>query len=321
VTFTAPTVAVTMTFKIGFFATDDRGMKSSGVAEVQVQHGNIAPEIFADESYASTTGTSVTLHVAAQDSDGYLVSAVMEQITNTAWPLISSPLTLAVNSSGLINWDIPVSIAGNVPGGTYTFRVTVIDNNGTVSSKGVNLVITPNYFVDDFSTVSSVIGSHWAVNSFGSAAFVSGGELNLQHLIARSMSLGTRAFHEGTNFRAYAKLSDGGSVRLTAGMDGMAIVQNLPNAPHRYQVQTWITDPNTYETQNSYTDFDITPNEYHLFEYIYAQNGSVTLYVDQVFRGQMTATPSFFYGARMQFSYGQTLNGTGTLVKWAGVTP
>ncbi len=321
VTFTTPFVAATTTFKVGFFAKDDRGMVSSGTAEVQVQHGNLAPTITADPSYATISGTGVTLHVSAADADGYLVSAVVEQISNTSWLTIDSPQTLTTNNSNTASWDIPVTIPGNTPGGTYTYRFTVTDNDGAMTTRSIDLVVTPDYFVDDFSTVTSVIPTHWAVNSFGSSAFVSGGVLNLQHLVAQSMSLGTRAFHEGTNFRTYAKLSDGGSVRLTAGMDGIAIVQNDASFSQRYQVQVWTTDPNTYVTQTQYFDFAIAPDVYHLFEYIYGVDGMVTLRVDQVSLVQTMKTAPFFYGARMQFSYGQTLHGTGTIVQWAGVTP
>jgi dienelactone hydrolase len=107
--------------------TDNKGGTHHDDMKLVMTPGNIAPQVSAGADQR-TSNRGITLVGRASDSDGY--------ITSWHWKKLSGPAVPLDHTNSQKLW-----VSKLVPG-TYYFRLSVKDNNGTVRSDDVKLVVS-----------------------------------------------------------------------------------------------------------------------------------------------------------------------------------
>ncbi|HEY8933713.1 MAG TPA: PKD domain-containing protein [Cyclobacteriaceae bacterium] len=123
-------VAGTYTFQLT--VTDDKGATNSDAATVTVNAANIAPTANAGSditiTFAGAT-TNTIINGSGTDSDG--------SISSYAWSFISGPVTPTLVNAGTAT--LTANDLASV--GTYTFRLTVTDNNSATGFDDVKVIV------------------------------------------------------------------------------------------------------------------------------------------------------------------------------------
>jgi len=110
--------------------TDDKGAEGKDTVQVIVNKLNTLPVADAGKDQTITLPVnSVNLTGNGTDSDGIIVSY--------SWKQLSGP-----SVSSIISQSTAVTLVNNLQGGTYTFELTVTDNNGATKKDTVNIVVT-----------------------------------------------------------------------------------------------------------------------------------------------------------------------------------
>lgn len=120
-------VAGTYVFRVT--VTDNIGATASDDINVVVFASNQPPVVTApaDETITLPTST-VTLTAVASDGDGTVESYLWEYVSGPGLPTMSDETTVSLTASDLTN-------------GTYTFRITVTDNDGATASDEVSVAV------------------------------------------------------------------------------------------------------------------------------------------------------------------------------------
>jgi gliding motility-associated-like protein len=109
--------------------TDNLGATASDDVTVSVFASNQPPSVNAPADQVITLPTStINLTAVATDSDGTVDSYLWIYVSGPANPTLSGATTSSLTASNLVQ-------------GTYTFRVTVTDNNGATGLDEVNVVV------------------------------------------------------------------------------------------------------------------------------------------------------------------------------------
>ncbi|HEY4147758.1 MAG TPA: PKD domain-containing protein, partial [Chitinophagaceae bacterium] len=112
--------------------TDNNGLTNSSNVTVTVNLANTAPTVSAGSNQTITLPTnSASLSGTAAGTNGATISTY-------AWTQLSGPSTAGISSSGLIGTNVTGLIAGS-----YTFTLTVTDNNGLTNSSNVTVTVNP----------------------------------------------------------------------------------------------------------------------------------------------------------------------------------
>ena len=110
--------------------TDNLGASSSSDVTVTVNGNNQPPTVNAGSDQTITLPTnSVSLSGTASDADGSVASYAWSKTAGGA-ATITSPSSNSTTVTGLVQ-------------GTYTFRLSVTDNQGAVSTDDVNVIVNP----------------------------------------------------------------------------------------------------------------------------------------------------------------------------------
>lgn len=109
--------------------TDNQGATASDEVSVFVFAANQPPLVSAPADQTITLPTSTTILTAiATDADGTIASYLWTYISGPASPTLSGATTASLTASNLIQ-------------GTYTFRITVTDDDGATAFDEVNVVV------------------------------------------------------------------------------------------------------------------------------------------------------------------------------------
>ena len=110
--------------------TDDKGAEGKDTVQVTVNKTNVPPVADAGKDQTITLPEdSVNLTGKGTDSDGIIVSYSWKQLSGSSISSIISPSGAA-------------TLVNNLQGGTYTFELSVTDNNGVIGKDTVNIVVT-----------------------------------------------------------------------------------------------------------------------------------------------------------------------------------
>lgn len=117
------------TYLFRITVTDNLGATASDDVNVMVFAANQPPVVTAPADQTITLPTStVNLTASATDADGTVSSYLWTYISGPASPTLSGITTASLTASGLIQ-------------GTYTFRITVTDNDAATAFDEVNVVV------------------------------------------------------------------------------------------------------------------------------------------------------------------------------------
>ena len=119
------------TYKFRLTVTDDDGAAASDEMQLTVHPEvvNQSPVVNAGSDKSITLpNSSVTINATASDPDG--------SISTTNWEMVNGPNNPTL--SGLNSTSLQAS---NLIEGTYTFKITVTDNDGAMASDEVNVVV------------------------------------------------------------------------------------------------------------------------------------------------------------------------------------
>ncbi len=112
--------------------TDNNGLTNSANVTVTVNPANTAPTVSAGSNQTITLPTnSASLSGTAAGTNGATISTY-------AWTQLSGPSTAGISSAGLAATNVTGLIAGS-----YTFTLTVTDNNGLTNSANVTVTVNP----------------------------------------------------------------------------------------------------------------------------------------------------------------------------------
>ncbi|MBX2955392.1 MAG: gliding motility-associated C-terminal domain-containing protein [Cyclobacteriaceae bacterium] len=117
------------TYVFRITVTDNQGATASDEVSVFVFAANQPPLVSAPADQTITLPTSTTILTAvATDADGTIASYLWTYISGPASPTLSGATTASLTASNLIQ-------------GTYTFRITVTDDDGATAFDEVNVVV------------------------------------------------------------------------------------------------------------------------------------------------------------------------------------
>ncbi|HRJ30927.1 MAG TPA: tandem-95 repeat protein [Cyclobacteriaceae bacterium] len=117
------------TYVFRITVTDNQGATASDEVNVFVFAANQPPVVTAPADQTITLPTSTAnLNAVASDPDGTIASYLWTYISGPASPTLSGATTASLTASNLIQ-------------GTYTFRITVTDNEGLTAFDEVNVVV------------------------------------------------------------------------------------------------------------------------------------------------------------------------------------
>jgi gliding motility-associated-like protein len=120
-------VAGTYVFQL--VATDDKGATSSDNVTVVVNAANVPPTANAGVDITINLPTSATVITGSgSDVDG--------TVSSYAWSQVSGPSTATLNNQTTASLNVSALIAG-----TYTFRLTITDNDGATDTDDVKVIV------------------------------------------------------------------------------------------------------------------------------------------------------------------------------------
>lgn len=130
----------TLSFTIS--ATDNSGATVSKKTDVVVAP-NVAPQFGFIPHYSITSGQPLSISIPVSDSDGKVVSASIAPNATDFYPLASSWSVSDVN--GISQLSASLNTVSLIAGRTYSFNVTIIDDNGAPATQTVYFDVTaPN---------------------------------------------------------------------------------------------------------------------------------------------------------------------------------
>lgn len=146
-------VAGTYTFRLT--VTDNQGASSSATMDVNLRAENNTPPV-ANAGWNQTIPLPINAATlngsASSDADGYIASYRWVQISGPSIPPMSNP-------NGVTN------IITNLIAGTYTFQLTVTDNQGSSATSNVNIILTGGNNQAPVADVSWNQTLFWPVNA------------------------------------------------------------------------------------------------------------------------------------------------------------
>jgi hypothetical protein len=146
-------VAGTYTFRLT--VTDNQGASASATMDINLSTGNnSAPIVNAgwNQTIPLPINSATLNGSGSSDPDGFIASY--------RWVQIAGPSTAPMsNQNGVTN------IITDLVAGTYTFRLTVTDNNGAAASANVNIVLTAGTNQAPVADVSWNQTLYWPVNA------------------------------------------------------------------------------------------------------------------------------------------------------------
>lgn len=117
------------TYQYRVIVTDNQGATASDEVRVNVFAANQPPVVTAPADVVITLPTSsVVLNATASDPDGTIASYLWINLSGPGIPTLSGATTASLSASNLI-------------AGTYSFRITVTDNDGATAADEVNVVV------------------------------------------------------------------------------------------------------------------------------------------------------------------------------------
>jgi gliding motility-associated-like protein len=123
------TALVAGTYVFQLTATDDKGATGSDNVTVVVNAANVSPTANAGSDITINLPTNATvISGSGNDSDGTVSSYLWSQVSGPSTATLSSQATASLNVSALI-------------AGTYTFRLTVTDNDGATGTDDVKVIV------------------------------------------------------------------------------------------------------------------------------------------------------------------------------------